>query len=205
MRSGRPKVGTIGPVATAAQVAEWAQKITGSMKVVAMSTESADAGERTVKHPADRSASAQDQDGRAVLRGPIDYWLKLVDRLINERFDELLYEHGVTRREWEMLRLLSTGPATLAELDEALLPFLGPPAPDTSAEQLKELAGSGWVQESGPTYRLTSAGYRSYERIAVVVERSNEAITAEVDPEDFATAVAVLRQMARNLLPGEEP
>ena len=168
-----------------------------------MSIERPDAGERTVD-PAGSSASEQDQDGRAAVRRPIDYWLKIVDRLINERFDELLYEHGITRREWEMLRLLSTGPAAQVELDEALLPFLGPPAPHTSAEQLKELAGSGWVEESGPTYRMTSAGYRSYERIAVVVERSNEAITAGVDPEDFATAVAVLRQMARNLLPAEE-
>jgi coproporphyrinogen III oxidase-like Fe-S oxidoreductase len=147
------------------------------------------------------SGGAQDQGRRAAPQRPVDYWLKLVDRLINERFDQLLDEHGVTRREWEMLRLLTRGPASLDELDEALLPFLDPTGRLTSGEQIRELVESGWVESDGQSYRLSSRGRRSVERIGAMVERSDEAIRAGVSPEEFETLVEVLRQMARNLEP----
>jgi hypothetical protein len=132
-------------------------------------------------------------------RPPVDYWLKLVDALINQRFAELLDEHGVTRREWEMLRLLTAGPATREVLDEALLPFLGPAPGTSTADQLAELVDSGWVARDEAGYILTSVGRQSFTRLDAAVQRVDSAITAGLAPEELATAVAVLQQMARNL------
>jgi DNA-binding PadR family transcriptional regulator len=145
------------------------------------------------------SQGARDEKAGAALRRPVDYWLKLVDRLINLRFEQLLEEHGLTRREWEMLWLLTTGPATVEELDDALLPFLGERGDPSSVEQLRELVESRWVESKGQSYRLSAHGRRSVGRIAAVVEHSDEGIRAGVNPEDFETAVRVLRQMAHNL------
>ncbi|MCU1534906.1 MAG: transcriptional regulator, partial [Glaciihabitans sp.] len=32
---------------------------------------------------------------------PIGFWLKLVDRMIDEQFAATIEEHGVTRRQWQ--------------------------------------------------------------------------------------------------------
>ena len=53
---------------------------------------------------------------------PLGYWLKLVDSLIDEQFAATLEEHGVTRRQWQVLNLLEQQPATEAQLDAGLSP-----------------------------------------------------------------------------------
>lgn len=53
---------------------------------------------------------------------PLDFWLKLVDTLINLHFQAMLEEHGIVRRQGEMMRMLSRGPATQEDLDAALAP-----------------------------------------------------------------------------------
>ena len=82
---------------------------------------------------------------------PIGFWLKLVDRLIDEKFDEVLIEHGVTHRQWQLLTVLSRGPADLATLDATISPYLAdsPDDPDSSAEHLAELVDSEWLVLSG--------------------------------------------------------
>lgn len=40
---------------------------------------------------------------------PIGYWLKELDRLINERFDEDLAAGELSRRHWQMLHSLAEG------------------------------------------------------------------------------------------------
>ena len=70
---------------------------------------------------------------------PIGFWLKLVDRLIDERFANTLEEHGVTRRQWQLLNVLSRGNATGAQLDATLAPFLSAIDDETVKEHLAEL------------------------------------------------------------------
>ncbi|MBC7518186.1 MAG: MarR family transcriptional regulator [Microbacteriaceae bacterium] len=72
---------------------------------------------------------------------PIGFWLKLVDQLIDERFDTTLDEHGVTRRQWQMLNLLRRGPANRAELDAAVAPFLVRSGPRSPGDLSGELPG----------------------------------------------------------------
>jgi hypothetical protein len=129
---------------------------------------------------------------------PIDFWLKLVDTLINERFSALLEEHGVSRHQWELMRLLSTGNATQQQLDEDLAPFLAASSTPT-VDQLAELADSGWVDQHGDDYALSERGATAFERLSAAVNRANEAITQDVEAADFDTALRVLERMAVNL------
>ncbi len=126
---------------------------------------------------------------------PIGFWLKLVDRLIDERFEMVLEEHGVTRRQWQLLNVLKRGPATLEELDTAVAPFLDDEG-ESSAEHLEELVGSGWV---APGYSLTEAGGTAMEGLGHAVEELRRGMSDGIAEEDYATTLAVLERMSRNL------
>ena len=69
-------------------------------------------------------SSTTPADQRPAERRPIGFWLKLVDRLIDEGFDAVLGDAGLTRRHWQVLNLLQTEPATLQRIDTQLAPFL---------------------------------------------------------------------------------
>jgi DNA-binding MarR family transcriptional regulator len=135
---------------------------------------------------------------------PLDFWLRLADTLLNEHFADLLEEHGLTRREWELLRLLSRAPGTEQDLDAALASFLAtnPFAPDddgSSTDGLAELAESRWLERDGSSYRLTPRGVAAYERLQAAFARRAEAVGAGISREDFRTTVQVLRRLAANL------
>ena len=132
---------------------------------------------------------------------PIGFWLKLVDRLIDQRFEALLEEHGVTRRQWQLLNVLQRGPATLEDLNAAVAPFLQEEAGESSAEHLEELVGSGWV---APGYSLTDAGVTALEGLGHAVGELRTGMAEGVGDDDYATTLAVLERMARNLGWSEE-
>jgi hypothetical protein len=127
---------------------------------------------------------------------PIGFWLKLVDRLIDQRFESLLEEHGVTRRQWQLLNVLQRGPATLEQLDAEVAPFLQEEAGESSADHLEELVGSGWV---APGYSLTEAGVTALEGLSHAVGELRSGMTEGVSEDDYARTLAVLERMARNL------
>ena len=134
---------------------------------------------------------------------PIGYWLKLVDRLIDEQFASTLEEHGVTRRQWQLLNVLSKESATVEQLDAAVAPFLAPPAEgapaETSAEHLSELIDSAWVDATTTGYELTERGRTAFERLADVVATQRTVVAEGVSPEEYQQTLAVLERMARNL------
>ena len=57
-------------------------------------------------------------------RRPIGYWLKHLDRLIDQAFERALDADGLTRRHWQVLNTLAAGPSTNAALTAALQPFV---------------------------------------------------------------------------------
>ncbi len=134
---------------------------------------------------------------------PIGFWLKLVDRLIDEQFAATLEEHGITRRQWQLLNVLSREPATVEQLDAAVAPFLSPAAGDdpaeSSAEHLTELVESAWVVTGPSGYLLTERGRGAFERLELVVAAQRTQVSAGVTAEQYEQSVAVLEQMARNL------
>lgn len=130
---------------------------------------------------------------------PIGFWLKLVDRLIDERFASTLEEHGVTRRQWQLLNVLSRGQSTGAQLDAVLAPFLSAMDGETVEEQLAELVDSGWVALSPSGYSLADPGRTALAALASTVDKTR-ALTADgVSEPHYAQTLETLERMARNL------
>lgn len=132
---------------------------------------------------------------------PIGFWLKLVDRLIDEQFAATLEEHGVTKRQWQLMNVLSRESATVEQLDAAVAPFLSPQdAPtESSAEPLSELVESEWVNATPGGYELTEKGRGAFERLAEVIATQHTVVAEGVSEEENEKTVSVLYRMARNL------
>jgi len=134
---------------------------------------------------------------------PIGFWLKLVDSLIDEQFAATLDEHGVTRRQWQLLNVLSRGDATVEQLDAAVAPFLEPAVEgaqaETSVEHLTELIESGWVDATATGYSLTARGATALERLSVVVTEQRTTFARGVSDEEYRATIDVLERVARNL------
>ncbi|WP_236720272.1 MarR family transcriptional regulator [Rathayibacter sp. VKM Ac-2630] len=127
-----------------------------------------------------------------------------MERLVDERFAVTLEEHGVTRRQWQLLQQLQRGPSPLAELDRALAPFLRAPtaedpAGESAAEQLAELLESGWIEARSELYALTERGQVATARLEEVVAAQRASATTGVPDEEYEIAVRTLRTIAGNL------
>lgn len=130
---------------------------------------------------------------------PIGYWLKLVDSLIDEQFASTIDEHGVTRRQWQLLNVLSREPSTVTQLDAAVAPFLSADDHESSFEHLAELIESGWVASSADAYELTERGLTAFERLSEVVARQRTLAAEGISAEEYEQTVSVLERLARNL------
>src|SRR5690606_7895822 len=130
---------------------------------------------------------------------PIGFWLKLVDRLIDERFAAIIEEHGVTRRQWQLMGVITGGGATAEQLDAALAPFLTAGGDETSADHLAELVESDWVVVDVDRYALTERGDTAYARLGTIVEGLRSTIAEGLSDAEYASTVASLERMARNL------
>ena len=134
---------------------------------------------------------------------PIGFWLRLVDRLIDEQFARTLEEHGVTRRQWQLMNVLANGPASVEQLDAEVAPFLQAATDDspaeTSVEHLTELIESAWVDATPTGYELTERGQSSLARLEAVVAEQRTVITAGLSEDEYAATVRVLERMAQNL------
>lgn len=129
---------------------------------------------------------------------PIGYWLKLVDGLIDRQFAGTLDEHGVTRRQWQLLNVLRRGPATVEQLDEAVAPFLVE-GEESSAEHLTELIDSAWVAATPEGYELTERGETAFGTLAEVVAHQRSVVAQGITEQEYAETLGVLEKMARNL------
>lgn len=130
---------------------------------------------------------------------PIGFWLKLVDQLVDDQFGASFEEHGVTRRQWQMMNLLVEGPASQKQLADGLRPFFPAVETGTSEELIEELRESGWVALDAEQYELTDLGRRSLENLRGAVDRIRGLMTEEITEEEYAALLTVLQRMARNL------
>ena len=132
-------------------------------------------------------------------RRPIGFWLKLVDRLIDESFDTLLAGAGLTRRHWQVLNVMLAGPATVEQIDTHVAPFLGAGEP-TTRPVVDDLCARGWATwTNGDRAALTEAGAAAHAELLAKVSDNRRRMAAGITPDEYQATVGVLRRMAGNL------
>lgn len=129
---------------------------------------------------------------------PIGYWLKHLDRLIDGHFDRTLGELALTRRHWQVLNLLQRQPASGAELQAALAPFLLDD-PEAGSAVSNELIGRGWVSAEDGRLHLTESGRSAHSSIFEKVAAARRKAVQGIDDDEYLATVDVLRRMAANL------
>lgn len=150
--------------------------------------------------PSPRTTTPPSAGGPPANGRPIGFWLKLVDRLIDERLAATLASEWASRRDWQVLNvLLGAGEGlTAAEVDEAVRPFLGGDEP-TTLPVLEGLRRRGWVEAQGDRYRLAEAGVAARQRLEARVTDDRRALARGIAPQAYAATLGVLERMARNL------
>jgi DNA-binding MarR family transcriptional regulator len=137
--------------------------------------------------------------GMTAEQKPIGYWLKHVDRLIDGTFELALASHGLTRRHWQIMNVLRSGPADDDAIAAAVQPFWSKGAV-TLDEVLRDLIGRGWVErEDGPRYRLSPEGEAARVAASAQVEAIRDTSTRGITKKEYDAAVDTLRRIARNL------
>jgi hypothetical protein len=130
---------------------------------------------------------------------PIGYWLKHVDRLIDDGFERALADQGLMRRHWQVMNVLHTGPADDDAIADAVQPFWVQGAV-TLGEVLGELVARGWTERgNGAQYRLSQRGEAAHAAVAGRVQAIRELSMRDITAEEYAAAVNTLRRIAENL------
>jgi hypothetical protein len=148
---------------------------------------------------AERAASTDTARHTVSTQRPIGFWLKLVDRLIDDRFDNALTEYDVSRRQWELLNLLSPGPATLVRLNQELEPYYDPDGYESASTHLEELIERGWVDVAFEYYELTGEGASNHAALHRLVAKNRSAGLEGVPDDEYRTTIIVLERIAKNL------
>ncbi len=125
---------------------------------------------------------------------PIGYWLKEIDRLIEDGFARLLADESLTRRHWQVLNTLAERPRTVAELDEELSPFLAERSPSV-APVVEDLRVRGWLTEVNA---LTEIGAARHEQVSERVIANRRRLTEGISAEEYRSVVELLERMAGN-------
>ena len=129
---------------------------------------------------------------------PIGYWLKRLDRAIDGSLDPTLAAEDLTRRHWQTMNLLRTGPRDAPALAEALRPFWGEGTITLDAV-LSDLGRRALVADDGGRYALTAAGKATRAKIAAEVDVTRRQLVEGVTREEYLATVGVLQRMTANL------
>ena len=123
-------------------------------------------------------------DGR-----PLGFWLKAVDSLLSQQIDAALESEGIDHRDWRLLNALA-GTVDAPGLHDRLA---------RKPHRVTMLAEHGWVELVDGEWTLTDEGRTTLDRLAPRVAAVRERVAAAVSPEDFATTLASLEAIAREL------
>ena len=122
---------------------------------------------------------------------PLGFWLRTVDALINREFAAAFDGEGATRRDWMLLNAVS---------GDVNVPGFADRVARKGGKRLRGLEQRGWVEESGDgTWILTEEGAAAKERLGGIVDDIRSRVSGAVSPEDFATTLASLEAIAREL------
>ncbi len=120
---------------------------------------------------------------------PFGFWLRLIDRRIDDAMRELFAAEGITRRDWRRLNLIA-GTVTDPRMTERLA---------SRPERVAPLVERGWVAGEPGAWRLTESGDAARAALHERVSSLRTKVAGAVSPEDFATTLASLEAIAREL------
>ncbi len=130
---------------------------------------------------------------------PIGYWLKRLDELIDASFERALGEHGVSRRQWQVMNVLRDTATDVPALADALRPFVGDDFRGLEAA-VGELAQRGWITpERDGKWAQTPLGRETYARLAERVHETRRILVTGVSEDEYRRTVDVLRRMEHNV------
>ncbi|MEU4390895.1 hypothetical protein [Kribbella sp. NPDC023855] len=121
---------------------------------------------------------------------PIGWWLKEVDRLLEQSFEEVLAADGLNRRQWQILNAARED----APIAVTLAPFLSG-GPDELASFTAPLVERGWLDGD----RLTPDGATALEQLTGKVHAQRLRVTNGIVDAEYLQTIDVLRRMAANL------
>ncbi|MFC9997796.1 MarR family winged helix-turn-helix transcriptional regulator [Nocardia sp. NPDC127526] len=130
---------------------------------------------------------------------PLGYYLRHIDRMLEENFAALLADHGLVRRSWQVINTISAGPVTLAELDRAHAHFLDDAEP-TVAPQVTALVDRGVVAvDADGNHTLTSDGRSVYAAVSQLIDAERAATIDGLGPDGYRVLIGMLQRIADNL------
>lgn len=121
---------------------------------------------------------------------PLGFWLRAVDALLDREFARAFEGEGIDRRDWMLLNALS-GDVRTPGLAERLA---------RGGKRVRRFAARGWAaQDDTGAWTLTAEGRATQERLGASVAGIRERVAGAVSPDDFATTMASLEAIAREL------
>jgi len=135
---------------------------------------------------------------RVEVSKPIGYWLKHLHNLLETHFTMVMSDLGIGRREWQVLHTLSEGRRSLAELEQAIAPFLKSDSGELR-KALASLAERGWTEETDGSIALTPYGLAAHAELSYRITETRAAVTQGITPQEYEETIRVLSIMARNL------
>ena len=145
-----------------------------------------------------RTTSRANQAPDSPLSRPIGYWLKRLDRVIDERFARELKQVDLGRRDWQVLHTVAKGPVSPEEVEAALTPFWVPGAV-TWPETRNALLHHGLIREEGAMLHLTPDGERIHAELFAAVGDTRHRLMDGIPDEDFVRTIETLAKMAANV------
>lgn len=128
---------------------------------------------------------------------PIGYWLKRLDRAIEQCFARDLLELGMGRRQWQVLNALREDVRTEGEVERMLAPFWSEDS-ITWPELLADLQARDLVHVRNGIIELKPAGVVLHQQLSSKVAATRQRLTVGIAGEEYETAVRVLEQMTAN-------
>nr|WP_314844542.1 hypothetical protein [uncultured Microbacterium sp.] len=113
---------------------------------------------------------------------PFGFWIKAVDRLMAAEFVSAFEGESASRREWRVLNII-----------DGTMPAHRPLHP----QKMRGLVERGWVVADGDGWTLTDEGRAAKDRLGGIVDGIRAKVGDAVSPEDLATTMASLEQIAR--------
>ncbi|QKJ20861.1 hypothetical protein [Microbacterium hominis] len=120
---------------------------------------------------------------------PLGSWLRLVDALLTDTFAREFADEEASRREWMLLSVID-GDLTDPDLRARMM---------RKPHRLRRLADRGWIERGDGDWTLTLEGRAAKERLGAIVDRIRARVAGAVTPEDYATTMASLEAIAREL------